>query len=214
MPIRPHPFITAPASPASPPPHLSPPSSFFTLYRGPWQRPLTVIHHGAQARRTRVSILGGVRYLTVTTIRTVHFVAFNPPPLPRPYPEPALAHHAILCFYTQVSYITGLEGVCVCRGRRGPGAGAAGEGRRMAGVDTNAYLLAPHRSCIIPLSTLPSSTPSTRGRLYGRPWHMRRTPRPRAKSLVFHGCKLASGTTLSRGVGKKKKLNACNVLFA
>ena len=73
----------------------------------------------------------------------------------------------------------------------------------MAGVDTNAYLLALHRSCIIPLSTLPSSTPSTRGRLYGRPRHMRRTPRPRAKSLVFHGCKTRERNNIVEG-GRKK----------
>jgi hypothetical protein len=73
MAIRPH-HPHQSCIPSSP---LSSPSSIFTLYRGPWQLPVT-----AMACRPH----GGVdlgRCTIVTTIRTVHSVAFPPldPPL-------------------------------------------------------------------------------------------------------------------------------------
>jgi hypothetical protein len=89
-------------------PLLSPlPSSIFTLHRGPGQLPVTAL-----TRRPHGGVDFG-RCTIITTIRTVHFVAF--PPLD-PAPDPVLAHHARPCFYTQVSHITAEGCLCVSRG--------------------------------------------------------------------------------------------------
>jgi len=145
MAIRPHPLISPPAS--SP----LPSSLFFTLYRGPRQLPVT-----AMARRPHGGVdLGEVYYDGHCHYDTYCTLCCCSPP--RLSPVPALAHHARPCFCMQVSHITAGGCFCVCRG-------GLVERRSVAGVDTDGLLLSLHRYPPPSLSTLPSSSHSTRGR--------------------------------------------------
>ena len=115
---------TFPHHPSPPSLFLSPSfSSIFTVYRGPALLPLP-----AMARRPHrgVDLL-----LSPCTIPTVHLLRSTP--LRVEPPIQPVAHHARLCFYTQVSHITAETVLCSSRGV------GEGGGRGGAGVDTNTW---------------------------------------------------------------------------
>ncbi|KAI0274019.1 hypothetical protein BGY98DRAFT_103178 [Russula aff. rugulosa BPL654] len=154
----------------APHPLLSPPS-IFTLYCRPWQLPVT-----AMARRPH----GGVdlgRWTTAT------FTLLGFPTSTSP--DPVLAHHVRRCFCTQVPHITA-EG----RLRLSSVVGKKRGGRRYLSVLFHTDIL---------LSTSPSSTHSTHGRMDKPCRWTTSCLHPRVQFPWLS----ASGITLSRGVGKR-----------